>query len=353
MRLRTNLSVILLAAGAALPAWPQGLTGPAVLYARPGSTELATVAEGTVLDPVRTSGEFALVRLRGYVATSLLGGRRDSFPASVGGSEVRMRGQPSTSAAVIADLREGMALHVLKRSGTWTEVERAGWIRRSAFPAVLARRDVATPSRPARPQRSSPKPRATDPAQPAPQSPAGAGAAATRADQAPDSTEALTPDSVASLSTAPGVAPVATLRHGARLVPLARDRGWVRVRLEGWVREDALGAADSTMAELSAADLRANPGRYVGRTVRWSVTALAFQTADPLHHDMRLDEPYLLARGPGRENALLYLALPADLVARAKTISPMTPLVVTAKVRTGRSDPAGVPILEVLTMGKQ
>ncbi len=354
MRLRTNLSVILLAAGAALPARPQGLTGPAVLYARPGSTELATVAEGTVLDPVRTSGEFALVRLRGFVATSLLGGRRDSFPASVGGSEVRMRGQPSTSAAVIADLREGMALHVLKRTGSWTEVERAGWIRRSAFPAVLARRDVATASKPSRPQRSPQKPRATDPATPAPQSPAGVAAATTaRAGTAQDSAEALTPDSVASLSTAPGVAPVATIRHGARLVPLARDRGWVRVRLEGWVREDQLEAADSTMAELSAADLRANPGRYVGRTVRWSVTALAFQTADPLHHDMRLDEPYLLARGPGKENALLYLALPADLVARAKAISPMTPLVVTAKVRTGRSDPAGVPILEVLTMGKQ
>jgi Bacterial SH3 domain len=350
MRLRTNLCAIVLTAGATLPARPQALTGPAVLYARPGGTELATVAEGTVLDPGRTSGEFALVTVRGYIATSLLGGPRDSFPASIAATEVRLRGHPSTSASVVADLREGMAVHVLKRAGRWTEVARVGWIRRSAFPAVLARRRVSANSKPLRPERAAQKPRttaaakdeqATRPAAPRP----------APGDTTPDITEAVTPDSAAPLSPAPGVAPVATIRHGARLVPLARDRGWVRVRLEGWMREQDLEAADSSLAELSAADLRANPGRYVGRSVRWSVTTLAFQTADPLHHDMRPDEPYLLARGPGKENALLYLALPAALVARAKALSPMTPLVITARIRTGRSDPAGVPILDVIAMG--
>ncbi len=349
MRLRTVFSAIVLAAVAAVPVRPQGLTGPAVLYARPGDTELATVAEGTVLEPGRTSGEYAHVTLHGFIATSLLGGARDSFPVSVGTSDVRLRGQPSTSAPVIADVQEGMAFHVVKRTGRWTEVKRSGWIRRSAFPAVLARRQVTATASPSRPERAAPKPRVTAPAKSStpradpPRTPEARDTTASTAD-------AVTPASTAPLSGAPGLAPVASIQHGAVLTPLARDRGWVRVRLEGWMREQDLEAADSTMAGLSAADLRANPDGYVGRTVRWSVTALAFQTADPLHRDMRPDEPYLLARGPGKETALLYLALPAGLVDRAKALAPMTPLVITAKVRTGRSSPAGVPILDVITL---
>jgi hypothetical protein len=350
MRFRSVFCAMMLAATVAAPVRPQGLTGAAVLYARPGDTELATVAEGTVLDPGQTSGEFALVTVRGYVATSLLGGARDSFPASVGASEVRLRAQPSTSAAVVANLRQGMAVHVVKRAGRWTEIERSGWIRRSAIPTVLARRQVTAGPRPARPERTPPKPRATAPDKPA-VPPAAPPAVVT--DTGGANPEAVTPDSMASLSPAPGLEPVASIRHGAVLTPMARDRGWVRVRLEGWIREQDLEAADSTLAGLSAADLRSNPTGYVGRVVRWTVTALAFQTADPLHRDMRPDEPYLLARGPGKENALLYLTLPEGLVDRAKGLAPMTPLVITAKVRTGSSDPAGVPILDVITLAKQ
>ncbi|MGH7668086.1 MAG: SH3 domain-containing protein [Gemmatimonadaceae bacterium] len=349
MRFRTVLCATILAAAAATPAVPQGLTGPAVLYARPGDTGLATVAEGTVLDRGATSGEYTRVTLHGFIASSLLGGARDSFPVSVGATEVRLRGQPSAAAPVVANLREGMAFHVVKRSGGWTEVKRSGWIRRSAFPAVLAARQVAAISRPSRPERTAPKPRATAAGTslaPA----AGAPVGPPPRDTTPANAEAVTPDSTAPLSTAPGLAPVASVMHGAVLTAIGRERGWVRVRLEGWMREQDLEAADSSLAGLSAADLRSNPDGYVGRTVRWSVTALAFQTADPLHRDMRPDEPYLLARGPGKENALLYLALPPGLVDRAKGLAPMTLLVITARVRTGSSSPAGVPILDVITL---
>ena len=333
---------MILAATMAVPVRPQGLSGPAVLYARPGDTELATIAEGTVLDPGQSSGEYAWVTLRGFIATSLLGGARDSFPASVGATEVRLRSRASTAAPVIASLREGMALHVVKRRGRWTEVKRSGWVRHSAFPAVLAKRQVAASAKPSRPERAAPKPRATV-AGKASASASAAPVPPAALDTTPSNVDAVTPDSTASLSAAPGLAPVASIRHGAVLTPIARDRGWVRVRLEGWVREQDLEAADSSMAVLSAADLRSNPNGYVGRTVRWSVTALAFQTADPLHRDMRPDEPYLLARGPGKENALLYLALPAGLVDRAKGLAPMTPLVITAKVRTGKLEPGRCP----------
>ncbi len=327
MRLRTVLAATLLAAAPAWPAVPvaraQVTTGPAVLYSDLGTRKLATVAKGVVVAPTGKSGPYLHVTLRGYIATSLLGGPRDSFPVSVNATDALLRTGASRSAPIAAAVEQGMGLHVVRRSGSWTQVQRTGWIHRSALPAKLA-------------GNPAPPPAAADTTPPA-------------AGQAGDA-GAVTPVKSAALSAAPGVAPVATLQHGAVLTPLARDRGWVRVRLEGWVREADVAAADSSLARLSAADLRASPNEYVGRTVRWTVTSLAFQTADPLRHDMKPDEPYLLARGPGAETSLLYLTLPPDLVVRAKALAPMTKLIVTARVRTGRSDPSGVPILDVLSM---
>ena len=359
MPLRTLHSAILLAVTTAASVPAQATTGPTAFYGAPGARRLGTVAAGTVLAPGDRSGEFVQVRLHGYVAVSLLGGARDSFPVSVNTTDVRLRAAPSTTAPVVATVDQGMGLRLVKRSAGWAEVERRGWVRRSALPAELADNRASRPAKPARRDAAptlaggaSAAPASQKPAPAPPPTAAGAdttpAAASGGAPQA--AAGALTPLKSAGLSTAPGLPPVATVERGTVLTPLARDRGWVRVRIEGWMREADVGAADSAMARLSAADLRADPDAYVGRTVRWSVVSLAFQTADPLRKDMRPDEPYLLARGPGSESALLYLALPPDLVVRAKALSPMQQILITARVRTGKSDPAGVPILDVLTL---
>jgi hypothetical protein len=68
---------------------------------------------------------------------------------------------------------------------------------------------------------------------------------------------------------------------------------------------------------------------------------------------MTPDEPYLLARGPGSEGGLLYLTIPPALLAEAKIIPPLTIVVVTARVRAGRSEPVGTPILELKTISKR
>jgi hypothetical protein len=78
------------------------------------------------------------------------------------------------------------------------------------------------------------------------------------------------------------------------------------------------------------------------------VQAIAVQSADPLRKGLAPDEPYLLARGPGSESSLLYLALPPALVASARALQPLAYVMVLARVRQGRSDPSGVPILDVL-----
>ena len=161
----------------------------------------------------------------------------------------------------------------------------------------------------------------------------------------------LTPARRTVVRNGPNGRVAAVVEPGSRLQVTARDRGWLRVQVQGWVRERELVPADSTLRHpLSAADLRAEPDGSRGKLVRWEVQVLAFQIADPLRRDLAPDEPYLLARGPGTENALLYLTIPPALLTAARSIAPLSHAVVTARVRTGRSDPAGVPVLDLLSI---
>ena len=152
----------------------------------------------------------------------------------------------------------------------------------------------------------------------------------------------------AEVRNAPDGAVTGTIVRTGTVIPLARERGWVRVRLEGWVRESDLLPVDSTLRiALSAADLRADPEGSKGKLVRWKVEILALQRADALRRELAEGEPYLLARGPVGENAMLYLALPPALVNDAKAITPLTVVQITARVRSGRSAPTNVPILDI------
>jgi hypothetical protein len=156
------------------------------------------------------------------------------------------------------------------------------------------------------------------------------------------------------LRTAPDGEAIALVSPLATLEPLAHDHGWVRVRVEGWLPDSAAVPASGGGA-LSAADLRANPDAARGRTVRWDVEVLAMAAADPLRKGLNPDEPYLLVRGPGRETALSYLAIPPRLLATARAIASAAPTSATmvATVRVGRSEPAGVPILDAQVLARR
>lgn len=144
---------------------------------------------------------------------------------------------------------------------------------------------------------------------------------------------------------------VGQLEPGAPVQVIGRERGWVRVLTDGWVRESDVIAADSSISTtLSAADIRAAPAAARGALVRWTVQALALQTADPLRQGLGGTESYLLARGPAGENALLYLVIPRALLGTARALKPLTLAVVTARVREGRSEPVGVPILDLISL---
>lgn len=259
---------------------------------------------------------------------------------------------PNGSAPSVAELRLGTYLFPTRagasfpsgRDASFLEVRRSLWVdlsrvtTRSAVTAVTQRQAAPAASPPAGNPLSGMD---TDVRAPAALAPLPAGP--TLETRAPT-----------TLRTSPSGDVLATVPGGVPITTLAREGGWVRVRLEGWIPDSATEAAGTRSAgTLSAADLRADPEGTRGRMVRWSVETLAFQTADALRRGLEPGEPYLLARGPGDERAVLYLAVPDSLVSRAQALRPLTAISITARVRNGRSLPAGVPILELLDIARQ
>jgi hypothetical protein len=153
------------------------------------------------------------------------------------------------------------------------------------------------------------------------------------------------------LRDAPSSGAIGQLQKSANVEVIARDRGWSRVRIEAWVPDSVLVPADTAYrANLSAADLRVDPAAARGKMVIWNVEFLALQTADPLRQGLADEEPYILARGPNSENALLYLVVPPSLMGTARALQPLSRITITARVRDGRSDPVGIPILDIQTL---
>jgi hypothetical protein len=306
--------------------------------ATPDGTLIATLSGGTTWPSGSARNGFTLVTIEAWIDATRFAGRRDSFPESIGGTgTLRMRAEPSLSARILGVFEAGAGIRVLERRGTWARVRRDGWVLTAALgPATTARAPAraAVPSAPVAPTTAAPADSA--PAEPARR------AGALRATRE------------AELSAAPGAPAVGRIAAGAVVEALARDRGWVKVRVDAWLPESLLAPTDTSYrATLTAADLRLDPVGLKGRLVRWTVQVVGVQLADPLRRDLAPDEPYLLAMGPAGENAVLYLALPPSLVAEAKALAPLAEVTVTARVRTGRSDPTGAPILDVTSIVKR
>lgn len=322
---------------------------------------------------------FVRVTIEGFLATGDVRLTGDRTRGEVlGANGATLRATSSARGAAVAELRRSAYVFPMRAGGTFPAgrataflpVRRSLWVDASRI--EIGRRAAATPA-PARPQTAAAARPQTAPARPqtaAARPPASADtgpSAAARerevvppaAVSAPERAPVVTGPTLetvasATVRTGPGGEVLASLPGGVPVTSLARENGWVRVRVEGWLPDSSVDAAGGRSAgALTAADLRADPIGTVGRLVRWSVEALAFQTADALRPGLALGERYLLARGPGTERAVLYLAVPDSLAAVAQALPPLAEISITARVRAGRSQPAGVPILELLELTRR
>lgn len=341
------LSALCLAAPLAAPLAGQTTAQvgrPTDLLSAPGGRSVGSVQGGIPLRAgTRRDGAISLT-LEGWIETAKVAGRRDTFPQSIAaGGAVRIRADAAPGARVLGALDAGAGVRVLERRGNWSRVRRTGWVPVASLSAA-----PAPSSAPSSAPASTAPPATASAAAPAGSEPMRAG---------PTGTVRTTKDS-SLLRSAPvasqEVGAMAQLRSGTTMTEVARDRGWVKVRIEGWLPEAEVVPADSSFSgSLQAADLRVDAAGTRGRMVRWDVRAIGLQTADPLRRGLEPDEPYLLALGPAGENVVLYLAVPAGLLPQVRALPPMADLRITARVRLGRSEPTGAPILDLLTLTRR
>jgi len=383
--MRLIRSLLLLLSAAPLAA-QTALVADATVRSAPDGGVVAVLKQGTTVTVGAARSGAAYITFTGWIDGSKLGPKRDSFPAHLTGPiAMRLRSAPSMKGAILGEVRPNAGLFTGQKQASWVSVRRGGWIDAKALPrdavasapAPSALKAVAKPETPAKtaakPAAEPAKP-ATTPAKPTSAKPASAKSAPVN----PNETKsALSPaDQGAPAEAAPVVEPMAAnamrvarstiirnapngvvvgqLGAGTMVTPLARSRGWVRVRADIWVPERDVVPADSSFgASLTAADLRADPEGTRGKTVRWEVQVLALQYADPLRRDLAEGEPYFLAKGPGTEDQLLYLAIPPSLLGEGRATQPLTRVLITARVRTGRSQPVGIPILDLIAFSRQ
>jgi hypothetical protein len=340
------------------------LRSNAHLRATPDGVLIATLRGGAAVGAGKTSGEWTLVTVEGYVYKTGIGGKRDTFRISAASDGVLLRESASPTGKQLASMKEGMGLVRVGSRGDWVRVKRTAWVHSSLLAKDRTLASAKKEDR-ARPSAAKPAPSSGGAASSVAASDAAPGDSTRtehgEVDNASDSTggrsdaaSTMVAHRATDLRLAPEGKRLAALDSSASVAVIARERGWTFVRVEGWVPDSVLvPEAGSMLTAISAADLRAEPDRYTGQTVRWEVQKIALQTADPLRKGLAPDEPYLLARGPGDEHSLLYLALPRSLVEQARRIEPLARLVVTARVRAGRSEPSGVPLLDVLSIAER
>jgi hypothetical protein len=280
-----------------------------------------------------------MVTFEGWIASLRVEDRRDTLDRMVRGSGTApLRVADGPGQTILADLEPGALLKRLSERNGWTRIRRSAWVRTASL-----RRETAPPRGNAAPPPRTPPPRdeTTNTASRSGEAPPAAGSQSQRTTRQ------------TALRAAPGGAERASVAAGASVEALARSEGWVRVRIEGWVPERDLTVADSMAASaVSAADLRADPDQYRGRVLRWEVQAVSVQRADPLRRGLAADEEYLLARGPGDEGAIVYVALPRSLVTEIRALPPLTDIFITARVRDGRSPPVGAPLLDLISFSR-
>jgi hypothetical protein len=296
-------------------------------YQEPSGRRLARLARGAIVDGGVTRDAWMQVTLEGWIfATSVGPSPRPEFDLAVTRApDENLRS--SAGGALVAKLAEGFGLKRVSQDDRWVHVTRDGWVQASALavvPDVNAARTVESDT--------SSGGADTTPS-PAPPPPRAQAARPTTVYRAPDGPEA------------------GTLAAETPLRVLSRAGDWARIQLEGWVKASELPATPGGgLVGVTAAELRAEPQRYAGQTLRWTVQFIALQKADDLRPDIPAGATYMLARGPLPERGFVYAIVPDAKLAAVQALAPLATLQVTARVRAGRSKYLGNPVVDLISL---
>lgn len=311
-------------AGAAAPLAAQSNPAPtnrrstateSELLKEPGGTAIARLNRLTQVTTGTTRGAWQEVTVEGWlIGNALRDDKRDGFDVAVNlavGTPIRAI---LGGGATLGLARAGALFDRIEVKSGWVHVRRTGWLQKSALAAVERAPAAAVPVQP----------------------PAAAPTAAS-------GSSSVTVAAGTALSAQPNGPPIGSLETQVRGEVLDRRSGWSRVRVDAWVRDAAIGVANT--GGISAADIRAEPDRYVGQSVDWALQVIAVQKADELRPELPLGQPYVLARGPLPETGFVYLTLKAEEAEKFKVLAPLARVQVRATIRAGKTRFLSTPVL--------
>ncbi len=330
---------------------------------------LATLPAGTTLRAAKTSGTWAEVTLEGWiVAHAVSSTDREGFNLIVTAADgENLRDGPN--GRVLARVRKGVLLAKRAERRGWVRVRRIGWVHQPA--ATIAKTTPMAPKTTAARATSAARPVETGAlpqqgvASAAPASAAGKpkprSSAQSPGAQAQPQSSAQTPAAPgdipvelahsAPLYAQPGAGELASLTPGTSGRVLGQSGEWVRVQLEGWVREgDLKPGSGAALVGVTAAEVRANPARYVGQTVEWRVQFISIQTADELRSELPPGEPFLLTRGPLPEPGFIYVVVGRDQLDQFKALPALQELRLRVTIKAARTKYLATPVVELVSV---
>ena len=316
------------------------------LRKEPEGIALVSLPAGTSVEPKRTRGEWHEVVVEGWIFNrSAEKTTRDGFDLVVtapNGENIRS----TPNGEIVGRVRNGTLLHNAEVRGAWTLVRRTGWVPRNAVKSAI--------SRPAIPRPAQPEPEATvalDLTEPVESGalPAQAAVPAAPEKAAADSARGQVARET-SLFAAPAGSLYGTLQSGAPTRVISRSGEWARVQLEGWVRESDLApGADASLGRVTAAEVRADPPRYIGRTVDWRLELIAVQTADELRIEMPKGQTYLLTRGPLPEPGFVYVTVTPAQANDFRSLQALQEMILRVTIKAPRTRFLATPVVELVS----
>jgi hypothetical protein len=314
------------------------LEAPADLHRDPDGAPLVSLPAGAAVEAGKAAGDWREVTVEGWIyRPSTSPTKRDGFDLVVSSEEgENLRRAPN--GPIVGRAREGTLLERVGEKGKWFRVRRDGWVPRQAVPA----KTVAARKAPAAQGKARPKA-------------VGAAADTTRPPKAPAAQPSAPIEGVETvretgLSRMPDSAATSTLPAGTPARVVGRSGEWVRVQVEGWVRESDVKPAESgVLAGITAAEVRAAPEKFVGQTLDWRLQVIAVQLADELRPEMPADQPYLLTRGPLPEPGFVYVTIPPTRIAEFRALPPLHEMVMRVTLKAARTRYLNTPVAELVS----
>lgn len=314
------------------------------LRKEPKGTALVSLPAGTPVQPKRTRGGWREVVFEGWIFTrSTKRTTRDGFDLVVavpGGENIR----ETPNGTVIGRVRTGTLLRKEEVRGTWTRVQRAGWVPREAVkpppeaPPVPA--EPAVDSAVISADLEEPEESGALPAQ----------AAASPPDELPVEADRARVARETAIFAAPQGGQYGILQPNAPARVLGRSGDWTRVQLEGWVRgSDLDDGAGASLGGVTAAEVRADPARYIGRTVDWRLELIAVQAADDLRAEMPKGQLYLLTRGPLPEPGFVYVMVTGSQAEEFRALQALQELTLRVTIKAPRTRFLSTPVVELVS----